>query len=121
MQTEEGTRKCLDVVLAEDKDGIDINPLTLRLFRTEPERQVTADLLATVFGKKPKPTDVIDVTINYAESIVGQRLPPLTIYPVTKLENGIFRVTIMPHDPDNVRKFVDGNILTIEYLRKLIV
>ena len=116
MQTEEGTRKCLDVVLAEDKDGIDINPLTLRLFRTEPERNVTADLLATVFGKKPKTTDVIDVTINYAESIVGERLPSLTIYPVTKLESGVFRVTIMPQDPDNVRKFVDGQMYALEYI-----
>ena len=104
------------MVLAEDKDGIDINPLSLRLFRTEPERQVTADLLATVFGKTPKDTDIIDVTINYAESIVGKRHPKLKIDPVTKLENGIFRVTIMPQNPDNVRKFVDGQMYALEYI-----
>ena len=115
MQTEEGTRKCINVVLAEDKDGININPFSRRLFRTEPEREVFALLLATVFGEKPRKEDFIEVTINYAESIVGKRLPKLRDISVKKENGGFFVVIIAPNDPNNVRKFVDGQMYALEY------
>lgn len=104
--------KCERILLAEEKDGIDIHPFKKWTFRKNPGEIASVQLLATKFGK-PLAGESVRVEPCVCDSIfsdqpkVGQ--PPLPVPPdLITDENGFATVDIQVKDPKNYRRFIDG-------------
>ncbi|XP_028403095.1 uncharacterized protein LOC114525846 [Dendronephthya gigantea] len=93
---------CSEVVLAEDKDGIFIHPLTNWLIRAVPEESVTVKLLMTLYGKYPSEEDSFRVSVSPSGTI-------------TKKKRGVFEFTKTTEDPNHARLFIDGKVCFFKY------
>ena len=89
-------------MLAEDKDGVFIHPLTNWVLRAVPEELVTVHLFMTVFGKYPSNDNSFDVSVSPSGSI-------------TKKEHGVFEFTKTTEDPSHARLFIDGKVCFFKY------
>ena len=118
----EANGNCKEIVLAEAPDGIDIHPHSKWTFRRNPGEKVTVDIFATKFGK-PLPQqhiqlDTCDVNCyDIIEDGPQVNTPPLYIsYPVSSTdENGIAKFEIVIRDPNNPRKYIDGQVYYLTY------
>ena len=111
--------KCERILLAEEKDGIDIHPFNKWTFRKNPGEIASVQLLATKFGK-PLAGESVRVEPCVCDSIfsdqpkVGQ--PPLPVPPdLITDENGLATLDIQVKDPKNYRRFIDGQIYPFFY------
>ncbi|XP_028403091.1 uncharacterized protein LOC114525845 [Dendronephthya gigantea] len=93
---------CSEVVLAEDKEGVFIHPLTNWVIRAVPEETVTAYLLMTVYGNYPSQDDSFEIMVSPSGTI-------------TKKEHGVFEFTKTTEDPNHERLFIDGKVCFFKY------
>lgn len=111
--------KCKRILLAEAKDGIDIHPFNKWTFRKNPGENAVVDLFATKFGKPLQDAKVLIEPCN-CENIfspgpeVGQPPLPCTTETRTK-KSGIASLSIEAKDPQNYRKYIDGQLYPFFY------
>lgn len=114
--------KCKRILLAEAKDGIDIHPLNKWTFRKNPGENAAVDLFATKFGK-PLPNETVLIDPCNCENLfspgpeVGQPPLPCSTEIITN-ETGIARFSIEAKDPQNYRKYIDGQLYPFFYAVK---
>ena len=109
-------------MLAEDPDGIDIHPHSKWTFRRNPGENVAAGVFATKFGK-PLPRQHIQLDacdVNCASYIGdGPKVndPPLDIEYLVRRTNdeGIASFIIHTKNPNNPRKYIDGQVYFFAY------
>jgi hypothetical protein len=111
---------CLNILLAENKEGINVRPYNSRLvFRAQHEDVIHGNLFVTIFGKKPTTTTNINLKLETADSIIRDHpLGPAQPF-------GLFKDTVDPsiynyyfyamNDPNNIRKIIDGQIYALQY------
>ena len=107
------------MLLAEEKDGIDIHPFGNWTFRKNPGEIASVQLLTTKFGA-PLRGERVSVEPCGCDEIfsggpkVGQ--PPLSDPPdLITDENGVAMLDIEAKDPKNNRSFIDGQIYPFFY------
>ncbi|XP_028414929.1 uncharacterized protein LOC114538017 [Dendronephthya gigantea] len=93
---------CTQVVLAEDRQGVEIHPLTRWVHRAVPEEDVNVRLFLTIYGKPPSEDDSFNVSVSPSGSI-------------TKKGHGIFEFKTTTKDPDNARLFINGDVSFFKY------
>lgn len=110
--------QCLEIVLQEPKDGIQLHPLEEFIHRKESGDQLKIDFLATKFGK-PHPD--IEVKFVHDERRViahttGCCHPKFSLPEGLKTnKNGIARIDIQLPMLSSPREFIDGQIYRIAY------
>jgi len=111
--------KCKRILLAEAEDGIDIHPLNKWTFRKNPGENAVVELFATNFGKPLQDAKVLIDPCNCEnifspEPEVGQPPLPCTTEIRTN-KTGIATLSIETKDPQNYRKYIDGQIYPFFY------
>ena len=108
--------KCKGILLAEAKDCIDIHPFNKWTSRKNPGENAMVELFATQFGE-PLPDAKVLIDPCNCDSLfspgpeVGQ--PCKTEIKTNK--NGIATLSIEAKDPQNYRKYIDGQLYLFFY------
>ena len=112
---------CNRVLLAEDRDGVDIHPFSTWTFRKNPDETAKVQLLVTKFGHPLSNTNVKIAPCNCGSIFsggpeVGQ--PPLPVqHPESTTDvNGIATFNIKAQDPQNKRGYIDGQLYPFSYV-----
>ncbi len=111
---------CKRIVLAEDRDGVDIHPYNKWTFRKNPNERANIQLIATKFGM-PLSGARVNLDPCNCESIFSNGpevgLPPLPDVPSFSMtdEKGIATFDIEVKDPKNKRGFIDGQLYPFIY------
>ena len=109
--------KCEKILLAEAKDGIDIHPFNKWTFRKNPGENAVIKLFATKFGKPLQKANVLIEHCNCSDLFPSG---PGCGWPYTneqiKTDNtGIATLSIEARDPQNCRKYIDGQLYPFFY------
>jgi collagen type VI alpha len=99
--------RCTKVVLAEDKQGVDIHPSTRWVLRSiyKPAKPVTVHLFMTVYGKYPEQIGSVTIKVN----------PPLPEESIKETSPGVFELKPTIDDPKHARLFIDGQVYFFHY------
>ena len=98
---------CTNVVLAEDKDGVDIHPFTRWVLRSKPVQSVTVRLFMTVYGEYPE-----QKSFNINVSCIGCGSASIRELPD---DPGVFEFETTTKDPNHARLFIDGQVYFFQY------
>ena len=118
VRVENSNTECLQIILQEPKDGIQLHPLDEFIHRKESGGQLNMDFLATKFGK---PHPGIEVKFVHDERCVlahttGCCHPKFSLPEGLKTnKNGIARFDVQLPMLFSPREFIDGQIYRIAY------
>ena len=115
--------ECRKILLAEQKDGVNVRSKSHFVFRAQHGDVLQGSLFVTVFGKQPQDRSKIDLKLANASSVVmpDRPLGPLQLFGMFpgKNDDSTYNYYFYAENSiGNVRKIIDGQVYALQYTFK---